>query len=262
MSNRGMTSMVAQNWPLLICAALVLILCACGHKAPVKPLEIPVPGPSKALELRQQGDSLLLSWQLPTVNLDGSPIKEPPLLDIFRMTYDPAADCPECFDRSTLLVSINPELPEPARKIGDRFLFRDRQVEAGIGYQYKLIARSADGQPGKPVILRLPMLPPPAAPPGLQGKAQDRSVLLHWRPAPLAEADQLLGYRVYRHPDGAASAPAPVNAQPLQKTSFEDFSLENGKRYHYLVRTLVKRGEETLEGLPSEEISLVPQAGL
>ncbi len=241
--------------------SMILTLTACGNKGPVRPLETPLPGPATALELRQQGDALLLGWQLPRQNQDGSAIKQPPQLDIYRMTFDPENDCPECFDRSNLLISIDPELPEPGRKIGDRYRYLDYQVQPGIGYQYKLIARTANGQPGQAVTLRLPYTAEVPAPAELQVLARDRSALLSWQPVAPSDDDQLLGYRIYRRLDNVDSAPYPLSAEPLIETSFEDFSLDNGTRYHYRVRALVKRGDLQIEGRATAEQSVIPAAG-
>ncbi len=240
---------------------ILLLLTACGYKGPVRPLETPLPGPPTVLELRQQGDSLLLGWQLPTANQNGSLLKKAPQLEIYRMTFDPENDCPECFDRSELLVRIDPELPEPGLKVGKRYLYRDEQVRAGTGYQYKLLARSANGQPGQSAILRQPFTNPVPAPGQLQVLSRDRSALLSWQPVEIAPGDQLLGYRIYRRLDDVLSSPYPLRGEPLQETHFEDFNLENGTRYHYRVRALVQRGDLQIESRASSEQSATPEPG-
>ncbi|NOY12148.1 MAG: fibronectin type III domain-containing protein [Deltaproteobacteria bacterium] len=241
--------------------SIFFILTACGNKGPVRPLEVPLPGSVSAAELRQQGDALLLGWQLPTRNLDGSPLQQPPVVDIYRMTFDPENDCPECFDRSTLLASINPQLPKPALQVGPRYLLYDLQVQAGIGYQYKLVTRNLEGQLGKPVILRQTCRQAVPAPQQFRVTPQDRSALLQWQPPSLPDGDTLLGYQLYRRLDGGSSF-YPINPQPLQQLSFEDFSLNNGSRYYYRVRALVKRGTQQLEGLATPELNVIPKAGI
>ncbi|SHJ74022.1 hypothetical protein SAMN02745165_03066 [Malonomonas rubra DSM 5091] len=242
----------------LLCLAL---LTACGNKGPVRPLETRQPKSVQAPELRQQGDALLLGWQLPTSNQDGSPLKAQPVVDIYRSSYDPANECPECFDRSSLLVSINPELPTPAQRSDKRYLLHDRPLQAGSGYQYKLIARDSDGEQSRPIILRQTFVEPIPAPQQVVATAQDRSVLLQWQPAQLRDGEELIGYLLYRRLDDQQSL-YPVSAQPLTEARFEDFSLENGRRYFYRVRLLVKRGKQQIEGRASEEVDATPQAGI
>jgi len=244
----------------LLCT--LLLLAACGHKGPVRPLRTQNPGPPTALELRQQGEVLLLGWQLPNKNMDGSAIETPPALDIYRMTFDPQDDCPECFDRSTLRFSIEPDLPKPAQRFDNRYRLIDRQVQAGIGYQYKLVSRNSAGDLSKPVILRLEFFDPVAAPQQFEIIAHDRSVALKWQPHRLAEGDTLLGYQIYRKQAAEPRSPYPLNPKPLQKTSFEDFNLENGHSYSYSIRALVKREKLTVEGVASAELIAVPHAGI
>lgn len=239
----------------------LVLLTACGNKGPVRPLEIAAPGTIKAPELRQQGDALVLGWQLPVNNRDGSLIKQAPVVDIYRMTYDPNDDCPECFDRSTLLASINPQLPEPAQKIGKRYRLHDHSLQAGTGYQYKLIVRNVANEQSSPIILRQAYSEPVAAPQQANATAQNRSVLLQWQAPQLEADDDLSGYLVYRR-NGTNDSMQLLTPQPQQETKFEDFSLDNGTAYHYWVRVLVKRGPQHIEGLASDEVSATPQEGI
>lgn len=244
---------IIRLFTALLC---LVLLAACGNKGPVRPLETVQPNPVQAPELRQQGDALLLGWQLPATEQDKAP-----LVDIYRSSYDPQDQCPECFDRSTLLASINPELPQPAQLSGKRYLLFDRQLQAGTGYQYKLIVRDRDGELSRPVILRQSFSEPVPAPQQLSGEPRDSSVLLQWQASPLAPGDQLLGYLLYRY-SGTAPQFYPLNAQPLTEPRYEDFSLKNGTRYHYRLRALVQRGKQQIESLASDELSVTPKAGI
>ncbi len=240
----------------------LILLAACGKKGPVRPLETLRPGAPTALELHQQGETLLLGWQLPTQNMDGGGIKQPPLLDIYRLTFDPRDNCLECPDRSILWHSINPEFPDPAQRVGARYQLRDRQLQAGTGYQYKLVPRNAVGENGRAVILRQIFTTPLTAPGQFSAAAQDSSVKLSWQAVSLPPDALLLGYQVYRRQDAGGATPYPINPKPVQQTRFEDFGLQNGSRYHYRVRALIKRGEQQFEGLSTEELAVIPRTGL
>lgn len=246
---------------LLTLIITLLLLTACGNKGPVRPLEVPMPGTVQAPELRQQGDALLLGWQLPTNNQDGTPLSDLPIVDIYRMTYDPSDDCPECFDRSKLLTSINPELAKPAQIIGNRYLLHDRLLTPETGYQYKLIVRNQADEQSRPVILRQAYSTPVPAPKQVKATPRDSSVTLNWKAPALQANDSLIGYLVYRR-QGSQASPYPLNSQPVKEADFEDFSLKNGTQYQYRVRALVKRGKIQVESLASEELSVVPKAGI
>jgi predicted small lipoprotein YifL len=240
---------------------LLLFLTACGKKGPVRPLQAQLPEAVRNVELRQRGAELLLGWQLPTRNQNETPLEAPPVVEIYRMRFDPADDCPECKDRSTLLHSINPELPHPARLSGDRYLLRDRQVAAGQGYQYRLVPRTASGQHGSPLQVRIVFAAAPAAPTGLRAKAHDRSATLSWHPLQAAAGQTLLGYRVYRRLEGSGQPAILLNRQPLAALRYDDLNLENGRLYSYRIRALLRHGEQRLESLPSAAVTALPQAG-
>jgi hypothetical protein len=245
---------------LIITIGIILLLTSCGKKGPVRPLEANLPASVKNVELRQQGDKLLLSWQLPTHNQNNTLLESSPVIDIYRILFDPANDCPDCTDRSTLLHSIDPELPQPALQNGDRYLLQDRQVAANQGYRYRLVPRNKDGQAGQPLVMRIIFAEPLAAPAELRVEAHDRSATLNWQPFQPVEGQELLGYRIYRHHKGASSEL--LNPRPLTEPIYEDFNLENGTTYSYQVRALLKQGEKILESLPSVTITATPQAGL
>jgi len=246
---------------LLLLIGITLLLSACGKKGPVRPLDAAVPGSVSGAEIHQQGENLVLSWQLPKKNLDGSQLSKEPQLDLYRMVFDPTDDCPECTDRSSLVASIDPDLPAPARRAGQRYQYVDADLLAGKGYKYKLVPREND-LAGKAISLRRIYLRPAAAPEQLQATSQSGAILLTWLPPVLAPNETLLGYQLYRSLGGQSLSPALLNTDPLQTTRFEDFDLNYGNSYVYRVRALVKRGDQVLEGLASNQVAVMPKAGI
>lgn len=245
---------------LIATIGILLALSACGKKGPVRPLEASLPDAVTAIELRQRGDEILLGWQLPTRNQNGTPLESAPVIDIYRGLFDPADNCPECKDLSTLLYSIDPELPNPARKIRERYLLFDRQVAAEQGYQYTLVPRNQRGQTGRPMTLRIVFTRPAAAPTDFAVYPHDRSATLRWSSLIPEPAQQLIGYNVYRRE--GQSAEILLNQRPLTKPTYEDFGLENGTPYSYRVRAVLKQGESPLESLPTDAATAIPQTGL
>ena len=252
---------VMQIKLFFVLISCLLALVACGKKGPVRPLDAPLPGPVKALELRQLGDSLVLGWQLPDKNQDGTPLRQPPQLDLYRMVFDPANDCPECTDRSILVASCDPDLPAPARRIGDHYLYTETNLLPGQGYRFKLVPRSPEGI-GQTTILSWVFQQPPPAPELLSAIPRDRAALLTWQPLLPAAGETLLGYRLYRRFDDSESFMLPVNSAPVPTSRFEDFGLDNGTRYFYRIRAMVQRGKQTFEGLASTEVEVTPKAGI
>lgn len=242
----------------LVILGILLLLVACGKRGPVRPLEAHLPKTVKNVGLMQIGDELLLSWQLPSSNQDGTPLESPPVIDIYRMLFDPNDNCPECTDRSTLLHSIDPELPHPAHQKGDRYLFYDRQVSAGQGYHYRLVPVDKSGRPGQSLVKRVAFLGPHAAPEGLQVTPHDRSTVLTWTPLQPREGMVLLGYHVFRRSGDSGNSLLRLTKRAVTETTFNDYKLNNGTEYNYHLRALLQQGGLSLETLPSAIVSATP----
>lgn len=247
---------------LLFLFCLLLICTACGKKGPVRPLQSQQPEAVRNLELRQRGGHLLLSWGLPEHNQDGSRITEAPSVDLHRAQFNPGEDCSECLERAPLLAVIDPELPDPAKLTGQRYLFTDTEVVTGQQYSYLLLTRDRAGQAGQPATINLTVLPAASAPSGLQATAQDRSVSLRWE-ANIPEGPRsLLGYRIYRRSPDLSQPEKLLIPGLLNATEYTDARLINGNRYSYRISAVLQQGEQVLESLFSPVVDAVPQSGL
>jgi predicted small lipoprotein YifL len=248
--------------PLLILLIALTLLAGCGRKGPVRPALLPLPEAADNVVLQQRGDSLLLAWNIPTRNQDGSALTDLQGFRIFRMRFDPQKDCPECRDTSILLSDLDLEYLRQAWRIGERLYLRDGDLQAGFGYRYRIIPVTRAGHEGATATIQGVYLPPPPAPTSLNAEGLDRMVRLNWQSVPDERADaEQLGYRVYRRLDEQPFPPQPLNRQPLIEPLFEDFGLENGRRYHYSVTTVVRIGELTVESALSESASATPEEG-
>lgn len=247
---------------LMVLFIMALTCIACGKKGPVQPLEANLPNAVRNVELMQHGGELHLSWQLPTSNQNGTPLEKPPVVEIYRMLFDPQDSCPECKDRSTLLYSIDPELPEPSLLIGGRYFLRDKQVAAGQGYHYRLVPVDSTGQHGQSLIKRVAFFQPHKAPTGLKVAPHNRSTVLSWEPLQPASEMALLGYHVYHRMQGEASSFERITKRAQSETSYNDYNLANGSQYDYQVRALLQKDGQTLESLPSLTVSATPQPEL
>jgi fibronectin type 3 domain-containing protein len=93
-------------------------------------------------------------------------------------------------------------------------------------------------------------LTPPAPPTGLNVTSEGNGeVALSWNAAPGAS-----GYNLYRSPL-AGGGFVKVNGSPLAGTTFTDQGLQNGRTYHYVVRSLDAAGNESGD---SNEASALP----
>jgi hypothetical protein len=50
----------------------------------------------------------------------------------------------------------------------------------------------------------------------------------------------------------------PLNSKLIVATDYDDFGLENGVTYRYVLRSVVKVGAEAVESAASEEVAVIP----
>jgi len=235
---------------LLLAGAL---LSACGHKAPPRPLLKPLPNPVGELEALQLGESMRVSWVAPESNQDGTPLSDIEQFNLYRMTYNPADECPECRDTSTLWRSVDPDFLKDAQHFDDRYLILDRQqLEPGRGYQYR-IEVIADGYPGEPAMVRRPFFPPAAAPVDLRGDALEGFIRIKWRAVEKLDGMNLIGYHIYRGTGDRPLELIPLNETPETGTGYDDFTAIGTETYRYAVRAVWEQ-----EGLRFESLLSMP----
>jgi predicted small lipoprotein YifL len=241
---------------------ILLTLVSCGRKGPVRPLLQTLPAAPQNLTVQQQGLRFLIAWSLPPANQDGTPLTDLQGFQIFKMTYDPLRECPECRDTSTLMATVELDYLRDVRRSGDRFFLWDTGLDPGIGYQYRVVPMTRKGRNGIPALTRRPFLRPPAPPQKLVAVAHDQLVRLTWEPAEETRPDLTQkGYNLYRRAIGETFSPQPVNRDPLVEAEFEDFGLENGKFYFYAVRSVAELSGHRVESPLSGTVEALPKAG-
>ncbi len=73
---QGPVSLAAKYLLLALLCTLALLSGACGKKMMPLPADKVLPAPVRQFKLSQEGDSLVLSWLLPRVNLLGQPLTQ------------------------------------------------------------------------------------------------------------------------------------------------------------------------------------------
>ncbi len=240
----------------------LLSLSACGVKGPLQPKGKPEPKPVSALKMRQQGETVLLNWDIPSQNQDGTTLSD---LDGFRVTlysYQPENYCPECKDQENL-ATIRINNPAPATIDEGTVYFRTSAISQNRGYRYRIQPFTKSGKNGPSTDVRQTIKAPPAPPINIKPEQLDRGVKLFWNlPEDIQEAGELLGVNIYRGETASGLHPEPINQQPLKGNNFDDFSLKNGITYQYGLRTVIKSENTVVESTLSPIIEATPQAGL
>ena len=247
---------------ITILCALLLFSNACGVKGALQPKGKPEPLPPSELTLRQQGDEILLSWNVPTSNQDGTPLTDLAGFRIDLYTYQPDQYCQECRDHETI-ASISLDSPAPAIVLDNTVSFRDSGLAFGRGYRYRVHPFTESGRSGAAAEAKRVMQAPPAAPTAIRVEELDRGVSLFWNLSEgIQEKGELLGVNIYRGETGSAFSSSPVNPEPIKGNNFDSFGLTNETTYQYGLRTVIRTGELMIESELSKIIEATPRAGL
>lgn len=238
------------------------LLTGCGMKGPVKPLQKPLPAAPPEISLAQKGERLLLSWQIPETNQDGSELTDLARFRIYRMEYDPDDECPGCSDTSTLRREVDLEYLRNVTRREGRLYFWDEEVQTGTGYNYRVVPVTEKGREGASAVARRAMIVPPERPSKLSAQGLDQQARLRWDESSSSDAEvEILGYNVYRAVGDQPFVGAPVNSKILASPEYEDFGLENGQTYRYAVRSVTSKENLTVESAFSESVKVIPRAG-
>lgn len=195
-----------------------------------------VPNPPDSIHFSFGEQFIELSWQSPTLNVDGSPLIEKVKYNVYRTTM-PAARVRERLASSAVAET---DFQDTTMALGQTYFYTVRAVmdfpeglvESFDSKEYE--AKNVDTYP-------------PRAPAELTAISDDNSISLVWLPN---TEDDLAGYYVYR--SGTERDFKRLTAQAITAASFNDHSVEKGNTYFYRVRALDKIGNESND---SEEVS-------
>lgn len=239
---------------------LVAVLAACGRKGPVRPRLATFPAAPSDLQVAQQGEDFLISWMIPELNQDGTPVEDLRGFHVYRMIYPAADGCPTCRDPEELVAAIALSRPAPAMRVGKRLYWRDAAVAPGTGHAYLVVPVTVGDHEGPGAGAHRVWQESPPAPSALQAEAGERQVSLAWTPpSALPDGQVLLGYNLYRRPASGTYPPVALNGEPLSDPRLTDFVGEAGREAFYRVTTLVRSGDRQLESVPCAEVAATPQ---
>lgn len=226
--------------------ASLLVLAGCGKKGPLLYPDMLVPEAPRAVQVEQSGNSLQLSFGLPTRDQAGRVLKTPFVVQVQRRELEAGerGACGSCPQDYQPIVRIDPEFPAPAMRFGERVVLVDSDVRLNKHYQYRLVAISGgeNGGGGAAESLRSQLCAAPA-PPAVRAKAVHGGVILLEMDGVVPDNAELIGYALYR-----ASGEEAFSFQPLVTTlgtaRYEDLSVQRDVSYRYAARMVVRRGDD------------------
>ncbi len=250
--------------PILLIMGLtlaVLVLGSCGKKAnPVVPVKY-VPKGIEGLSYAIQGQSLIVSWSVPKLNTDESPLVDLKGFTLRRGEF-PAKDycltCPDVFQKSLWIDLKGPESPG-IQVASDRVEITYQGLEPGRVYLYQVAAVNTQGVSSEPSSTLKVVWETPLSPPRLTDlKLKNEGVEVLWdAPQTLVDgrpAEGVAGYLVYRQ-----SAPGPwekLTPQPVKDRIFVDTRVKEGATYRYQLKAVREAQGAFLESPVSEEKSI------
>jgi predicted phage tail protein len=250
---------------LALALLLALPLAACGRRGPPVPPETRLPAAVQDLTVNVLGEGVTLTWTLPKIRVDRSPIKELGRTEVYRRLETGAREPVRPavlsfgglfggptelvgFDRVADIPIGDPSKPAaekgPAEIAGSRVTYTDAQgLGFGRRYTYVVVAVDAQGRPSPPSNrVTIALSAPPEPPTALQALAGDRQVRLSWTaPARREDGSPVEGpvfYNVFRGAAPDARPARPVNPEPVESPSYVDLGLQNDATYYYSVRAL------------------------
>ena len=245
---------------ITISLLLIMMTTACGKKGPVRPKVIRHLEAPTEVTLQQQGNLYVLGWTIPTTSQDGS-AEDLTGFRIKRLVYDVTEDCPTCRDPQMEVADLDIKYPAPAQRIGNRFYWRDLDINQANGYRYAIVPITLGGIESPSATIHLAAQQPPPSPTDLQVKAGDAQVAVQWSAPALSEGTKLVGYNLYRRQAKRPFPIVPVNVEPLQVTQLLDRGLDNGRAYEYRVSALIRVGDQLLESMATPGALITPQEG-
>lgn len=242
-------------WIISTTALVLMLLACCGKKGQLIPPEALVPAAVQNLLVQQQGADFRITWQAPTREQGGRPLRDLAGFRLLRRDASTGGDCSSCPDAWRLLTAVDLDLPGETRQSGSTYIYRDRGLTQGSVSQYQLLAFSRSGGSSAATTSSpkkmLPVIPAPV----VKAELLQSAIGITCTFTPPAGA-QLLGFNIYRRQSGAAPVLMPLNATPTLLTTWEDQQVQYGLTYRYSATALVKIDGETVESLSSLEADL------
>jgi uncharacterized protein len=248
--------------PLLLFLAFVLLTASCGKRmTPFAPDQV-LPAPVRNFQLTQEGNALVLTWQLPRENLLGQPLTQVQGCRVYRAAMRGVSMEALASSDFSLYADIDLAYPQRGEVQGENMLFRDRELVPDQRYYYRVTAYNQDGYKGAwSQTLSHAWGWLPRLPGDFKAVPGDKIVSLSWSPVTKLEdgspVKDLVGYLVYRR--SGKGTWIRVTPAPVLLNNFQDVAVLNDVEYTYKVVAVRRVGDDLLASLDSVTQAAMPE---
>jgi hypothetical protein len=275
------TRLLFISYYLALVVSAGALLGSCAAPGPPVPRRPKMPETVSDLDAHQSGDSIVLTFTVPTVTTEGKPLTEPPTIEIYRTFQPPGTlavpGSPAA--PATLAYTIPPSLVdtyvvERRVRFVDRLRPEDVAKFAGGQAVYSVrtrVSKKKDSADSNVVALRVI----PAGEPirDLAAQVTKTAIELSWTAVEKGAAEgapgSLAGYHVYRaeapaevKTGGASEAKLAARMQMIGITAspgYRDSHFEFGHTYIYSVRSVTQYESDSVESADSGLVTVTPR---
>ncbi len=231
------------------------LLLGCGYKTRPRPITATIPGEIGLPDAHAYPDKIVLKWNVPASNADGSTATDISGFKVWRLAQKIGEECENCEDKKALYANVDFQNPSNATIEKGQVTYTDPAVTPGNVYNYSVSVYNLQGKEGQrsdDVTVTLEEPPPP--PENVSADFDSRGAVLVWE-SPLRLAG-IRNYRIYRSETGSDKDMQAIGTTKWAEKTFVDKEPEKEKTYYYQIRSVkIVRGVP-IESAPSETVSI------
>ena len=230
-----------------------LALVGCGFKTTPRPAAATVPGDVALVEAHAFPDHVVLKWETPLSNVDGSLMTDVSGFKVYRSAQRVGEECENCEDNRKLYANVDFQKPSNAVVEGREVTHTDKVVSPGNVYMYTVSTYNLQGREGaQSPLVTVPLNDFPPPPEGLRAQSENDGVALEWDSPPRPAG--IRSYRIYRSKSESLDDMQQIGGTKWAETSFKDKAAEREQAYYYRVRSLKMNRGIPYESRPSEPV--------
>ncbi len=238
---------------------IIVSLAGCGYKTNPRPATATTPGEIILVNAYAYPDKIILKWNVPAFNSDGTPFEDVSGFKILKASSPISDDCDTCGDKKELFANVDFQTHANASIKDGEVIFHDKKVRPGNTYYYAVTSYNLKGREAKPspdVKVIFDEIPVP--PKHLKSSVEKDGVKLDWF-FPEGQSENT-AYRIYRGISPDVDVMKAIGGTGTGENSYVDRNVEPSSSYFYVVRANRMNQGVSIESNPSEVINVIVPA--